>query len=256
MKTIPQGRCTFAGLALSVCVLSIAASAQAETMAVDLSHHRIAIHSSFTGAEVLLFGAVKGARGGDIIAVLTGPNQPVVVRRKARTVGIWLNRSELVFESAPGYYAVAASDSIEDILDARQREARHIGLQYMELIPAEEPKGESSLGKFRDALLRHKVNQGLYFAESSSVEFVGTDLFRVRFSFPSNVPPGRYEATVYEVEDGRVVATGTSNLVIRKTGIEARIYRTAHDSPWLYGILAVVLALMAGWLASAIFRRT
>ena len=256
MKTVPLSLCAYAGLALSACTLPIVATAQGETMAVDLSHHRIAIHSSFTGAEVLLFGAVKGVRGGNIIAVLTGPNQPVVVRRKARTVGIWLNRAELLFESAPGYYAVAASSPIERILEAKQRESKHIGLKYIKLVPAEEPSGDSGFGEFRDALLRHKVNQGLYFADSSSVEFVGADLFRVRFSFPSNVPPGRYEATVYQVEDGQVVANGNTNLVIRKTGIEARIYRTAHDSPWLYGILAVVLALMAGWLASAIFRRT
>ena len=256
MKTVPLSRCTYAGLALSACILSIVATAQGETIAVDLSDHRIAIHSSFTGAEVLLFGAVKGVHAGDIIAVLTGPNQPVVVRRKARTVGIWLNRAELVFESAPGYYAVAASGPIEGILDAGQRESKHIGLKYIKLVTAEESSGGSGFGKFREALLRHKVNQGLYFAGSSSVEFVGTDLFRVRFSFPSNVPPGRYEATVYQVDSGRLVATGTTDLVIRKTGIEARIYRTAHDSPWLYGVLAVVLALMAGWLASAIFRRT
>ena len=224
-------------------------------MAVDLSHHRIAIHSNFTGAEVLLFGAMKGTGGDNIIAVLTGPNQPVVVRRKARTLGIWLNRAELVFESAPGYYAVAASATLDDILDVRQRERNHIGLEFIKLVAAKKPR-DSSYREFRDALLRHKVNQGLYFEGSSPVEFVGTDLFRVRFSFPSNVPPGSYEATVYQIEGGQVVANGAANLVIRKSGIEARIYQTAHNSPWLYGILAVVLALMAGWLASAIFRRT
>ena len=256
MKTGMPSRCKYAGIAFSACIFFMATSTRSEPMSVDLSHHRIAIHSSFTGAEVLLFGAVKGVRGGDIIAVLTGPNQPVVVRRKARTVGVWLNRAELVFETAPGYYAVAASGSIEDILDTRQREENNIGLRQIKLVPAGGPTRGSSSGKYRDALLRHKVSQGLYFPAASAVEFVGTNLFRVRFSFPSNVPPGRYQATVHQVESGQVVATGTTDLVIRKTGMEARIYRTAHDSPWLYGILAVVLALVAGWLASAIFRRS
>jgi uncharacterized protein (TIGR02186 family) len=236
--------------------LAVTTPAHCEPLAVDLSHHRIAIHSSFTGAEVLLFGAIRGTGGGDIIVVLSGPNQPVVVRRKARMAGVWLNRSEVVFETAPGYYAVGASGSLDDILDTRQREANRIGLNNIKLVPAGGVTRGSVFNKYSDALLRHKVNQGLYFTEPSPVEFIGTNLFRVRFNFPSNVPPGIYQAIAHQVDDGEVVASGTADLVIRKTGMEARIYGTAHDSPWLYGILAVVLALMAGWLASAIFRRT
>ena len=67
-----------------LCVCAMSASAFAESLEVDLSHHSIAIHSNFTGAEVLLFGAMQGSGGGEIVAVLRGPNQPVVVRRKAR----------------------------------------------------------------------------------------------------------------------------------------------------------------------------
>ena len=253
-ETLNRWRC--AGAVLCACVLPLTVPAHCEPLAVDLSHHRIAIHSSFTGAEVLLFGAIQGEGSGDIIVVLTGPNQPVVVRRKARTAGVWLNRKELVFETAPGYYAVGVSGSLDDILDARQREANRIGLNNIKLVPAGGITRGSDFNEYSDALLRHKVSQGLYFTEPSPVEFIGTNLFRVKFNFPSNVPPGIYQAVAHQVDDGKVVASGTANLVIRKTGMEARIYRTAHDSPWLYGILAVVLALMAGWVASAIFRRT
>ena len=256
MKTETLNRWKCAGAVFCLCILAVTTPAHCEPLDVDLSHHRIAIHSSFTGAEVLLFGAIRGTGGGDIIVVLSGPNQPVVVRRKARMAGVWLNQSEVVFETAPGYYAVGASGSLDDILDTRQREANRIGLNNIKLVPAGGVTRGSVFNKYSDALLRHKVNQGLYFTEQSLVEFIGTNLFRVRFNFPSNVPPGIYQAIAHQVDDGEVVASGTADLVIRKTGMEARIYGTAHDSPWLYGILAVVLALMAGWLASAIFRRT
>ena len=136
MKTEMPNRWKCAGAVLCLCVLAVTTPAHCEPLAVDLSHHRIAIHSSFTGAEVLLFGAIRGTGGGDIIVVLSGPNQPVVVRRKARTAGVWLNRSELVFETAPGYYAVGSSGSLDDILDTRQREANRIGLNNIKLVPA------------------------------------------------------------------------------------------------------------------------
>ena len=117
-----------------LCICAMSVSAFAESLEVDLSHHSIAIHSNFTGAEVLLFGAMQGSGGGEIVAVLRGPNQPVVVRRKARTAGFWLNRSEVVFETAPGYYAVAASGPLDAILDARQRAANRIGLNNIKLV--------------------------------------------------------------------------------------------------------------------------
>ena len=95
----------------------------------------------------------------------------------------------------------------------------------------------------------------MYFLEIAPVEFVKDGLFRLHFSFPSNVNPGIYTANVYEINGGEILAEGVVELSIRKAGLEERIFQTAHDSPWLYGILAVVLALMSGWLASAVFRR-
>ncbi len=240
----------------AVCMICKVKPLHCESLALDFSQHQIAIDSSFTGAQVLLFGAVQKVINGNIIVVLKGPNHPTVVRRKARTAGIWLNRNEVVFEEAPGYYALATSAPVSEILDTRQREANQIGLNNIQLVPAGITARGGSYAQYQSALLRHKVEQGLYFEKPIPIEFVGVNLFRARFTFPSSVPPGTYRAMVHQVEDGTVVATGSTSLNIRKTGIEARIYQTAHDSPWLYGILAVVLALMAGWLASAIFRRS
>ena len=254
-RNLPSVR-HIAGATLLIGLSCVTVPLHCEPIALDFSQHEIAIDSSFTGAQVLLFGAIEGRRDGDIMIVLRGPNYPTVVRRKARTAGIWLNRSEVVFVVAPGYYAIGASSPVDEILDTRQREVNQIGLNNIKLMSEGAVARGGSSAQYQSALLRHKVEQGLYFDEPIPIEFIGANLFRARFNFPSTVPPGAYKATVHHIEDGEVVATGTTSLRIRKIGLEARIYQTAHDSPWLYGILAVVLALMAGWLASAIFRRS
>jgi uncharacterized protein (TIGR02186 family) len=222
---------------------------------IDLSKHKIAIHSSFTGATVVLFGVLTKPQGSDVIAVLRGPQQNLVVRKKQKTLGIWINRSDAVFQDVPGYYAMASSGPINKLLELEYRLQNQIGVENVNLVSTDISQ-KSYSGAYRQALVRHKVKQGLYFLEPAPVEFVRGGLFRLHFSFPSNVIPGTYTANVYEIGEGNILAEGVIELSIRKAGVEERIYQTAHDSPWLYGILAVVLALMAGWLASAIFRKT
>ncbi len=44
-------------------------------------------------------------------------------------------------------------------------------------------------------------------------------------------------------------------LEVRKVGFEARVYDFAHRYSAIYGLLAIVLAVVAGWLGSVFFRR-
>ena len=43
-------------------------------------------------------------------------------------------------------------------------------------------------------------------------------------------------------------------IFVRKDGLERWIYQLAYDHPFLYGLLALAIALIAGWGASALFR--
>ena len=38
-----------------------------------------------------------------------GPNRPIVVRKKERIAGLWMNGPSKTFPSVPGFYAVLAS---------------------------------------------------------------------------------------------------------------------------------------------------
>ena len=44
-------------------------------------------------------------------------------------------------------------------------------------------------------------------------------------------------------------------LTVEKVGLERALYVWAHESPWSYGLAAMLFALAAGWAASAAFRR-
>jgi uncharacterized protein (TIGR02186 family) len=103
--------------------------------------------------------------------------------------------------------------------------------------------------------VRRKQEQGLYSRKPAPINFIGEELFRTNLVFPANVPPGIYQVQVFELQDGFAGDAQRSTLVVSKVGFEADIYDFAQHRAPLYGLAAVALAIVAGWLAGVIFRR-
>ncbi len=239
-------------LALAL-VAGLAGEARAQALVADLSEHLVKVTTGFVGTDLLLFGAIE--EQGDVVVVVKGPPQAVKVRRKARVAGIWVNRDEVLFENVPAYYAVASSEPLPWIASEPLRARHQIGTDRLAMRAlADLPVLEER--EYRDALVRAKERAGVFAAENARVQFLGNRLFRTRISFPSNVPTGTYTVTVFLVRDDRVISAQTTPLLVSKTGIGADVFTFAHRYSALYGIASVLIALFAGWLAGAIFRRT
>jgi uncharacterized protein (TIGR02186 family) len=230
-------------------VLFAMTGARAQPLVADLSDHLVAITTGFTGTEVLLFGAID--EDGDVVIVVRGPEVPLLVRRKARIAGVWVNRDEARFAGAPAFYAVASNRPIADIAPHDELVRNQIGVENLAL----EVTGVEDEALFREAFIRNKRRDDLYSDEPGKVSFLTGRLFRTDIYFPANVPVGTYTVQVFLVRDGEVVGAQTTPLVISKVGVGAEIFLFANRHSALYGLLAIVFALMAGWVASAVFRK-
>jgi uncharacterized protein (TIGR02186 family) len=225
---------------------------RAQALVADLSDHLIAITAGFAGTDVLLFGATEGE--GDVIVTLRGPEIPVVVRRKTRAAGIWINTERIVFNGAPAFYRVASSRPLDEIANTALRARQQIGTDYLR-IAAERELTPQKFQNFRQGLLRNKEREGLYSAEVGTVSFLGPRLFRTRFNLPANVPPGSYTVEVLLVRNNQVIAAQTTPMLVNKTGIGADVYDFAHRHAAVYGLLAVLIAVSTGWAAGTVFRK-
>ncbi|MGE0255138.1 MAG: TIGR02186 family protein [Alphaproteobacteria bacterium] len=244
---------TAAGITL-VAALAVGglASAAGEPLEVDINARFIAVTAGFTGATVDLYGATDGA--GDVIVVVRGPAQRITMRRKERVAGIWINAASADFADVPGYYHVAASRPPADIASPETLAASRIGVDRLPLVAAEAlPSAEGR--EWREALIRAQQRAGLFPQQVGKVAFRGTRLFTTRLSLPANVPTGQYDVDVLLVENRHIIGHRRAQLEVRKTGFEAGIYSFAHDRPALYGLIAIIIALVAGWLAGLVFRR-
>ena len=236
--------------ALAAFVL-LAGPAAAQTVSADLSSHLIAITTGFTGTEVTLFGATDG--GADVIAVVRGPEQEIVVRRKSRVFGIWMNTRRITFTAVPSFYAVYSSRPLAEIATPGLQALHQIGLENLRFAALEEG-APIEIADFRGALLAEQQRTGRFGKEVGHIAFLGDRLFRATIAFPATVPVGPYLVEVFLVRNKGVVSGQTTPLVVSQVGLDADVYDFAQRRALAYGILAVVVAVVAGWLASLPFR--
>lgn len=237
---------------LFVLAAFVAGPARAQPLVADLSDHLIAITAGFAGTDVLLFGATEGE--GDVIVILRGPEHPVIVRRKSRVAGIWINTERVSFSGAPAFYRVASSRPLDEITTPALRARHQIGADQLRIVPQRNLSPER-LAEFRDGLLRNKEREALYSTELGKVSFLGPRLFRTRIYLPANVPPGSYTVEVLLVRNQQVIAAQTTPMFVSKVGIGADVFDFAHRHAAVYGLVAVLMAVSAGWAAGSVFRR-
>jgi uncharacterized protein (TIGR02186 family) len=238
-------------LLLLVLLLLAAPARAAEPLVADLTNHLVAITTGFTGTNVVLFGATDGP--GDVVVVVRGPDHDVVVRRKSRVGGIWMNKRQMTFQSIPSYYELLSSKPLDDIMPPAVQGFHQIGLSYLHMSVIEKRSPED-IAEFRAALIRQQQREGLYPTGLGRVSFLGDRLFHATLTFPANVPTGTYRLEVFLVRNGQVVSGQTSPLVVSQVGIDAEVNDFANRRALLYGFVAVIGAAMAGWLASLPFR--
>ncbi len=237
----------------------IADASTAEEVVSALSQNRISITANFDGSEIFVFGAIKreaapaeGRLG--VIITVAGPLKRTIVRRKAKVLGIWANVDAAEVDAAPTFYAVASSAPLEEILkfieDIRYRIRIEEKIKSIDAAP-----GVLDAQSFPEAIVRIRKNEGLYIEIPKAVEIKSETLFGTHIPLPANLVEGEYTASIYVTRDGTVVDYQESTINVQKVGLERWIYTLAHEQPLLYGLLAVALAMLTGWIASVVFRR-
>jgi len=246
-------------LALIACVPMIIGTSEPKLVP-DVSDTQIDIAYSFTGAELLLFGAIlyPGGRAPtpdtDVAVVIKGPAEPLLVREKAKVAGIWINHASARFRSVPSFYAVATSRPLDQLVSARTAAIYEIGIDNLLLSPANgSSAGEQA--RFEAGLIDLKRRAGLYAEHVGAVSVREGVLYRALVPIPARVPVGEYTAETYLIRNGHIVAAATRQIGISKSGFERFMAQAAADYPLLYGLAAILISLLMGFAAALAFGR-
>lgn len=245
-------------LLLAVAFCAVGSTTFAEDLQFGLSQDQVEITSNYTGTDLVIFGAIEATEnvspeGRDVVVVVRGPDAPMTVRRKVRIAGIWINRDAMSFGGMPTYYFVSSTRPLSKIAPTATLERYQLGLRN--IAPTSVSTHMPAKAEpFRLAAVWERAKLGLY-TESTNVEAISNTLFRVRVPIPATVQRGEYTAEVYLFRDGNVISAESTPLDVDQTGFELRLFRFAHRSPLLYGSVAVLMAMLMGWLSSLVVRQ-
>ena len=246
-------------LFIAAVLLALPAQAAEEEVVLGLSQDRVAITADFDGDEILIFGAVKretpipDTDPLQVVVTVSGPQHPVLVRRKERKLGIWVNVDSVLVDSAPSFYAVATSAPFKEVLtdteDLRyrisiERAIRSVGAA-MHIRGAQD---------FADAVIRIRENRELYSIRENTVAVDQQTLFRTAIEMPADLTEGDYTARIFLTRAGQVVSSYETAIDVRKVGLERFLYSMSREQPFWYGLMSLAIAIAAGWGASAAFR--
>lgn len=237
-----------------------------ETIEADVSTRSVEVTAAFTGHEILVFGSIHNSQQPadepgyyDVVVVVEGAPEPVVVRRKSDVGGLWINTSSVIFASLPSYYGISSNRPIEEVAGPNVLDQHAIGFAHIKMTPAPGYQwsfSEQQLAAFKAATIRLKQDEGLYVVKAKDgVTFIGQSLFRSMISLPANVPVGPLVARVFLFRNGEVISAHIARVTLERAGLERVLHNFAFRYPLSYGLFAVVLAVLSGLLASAYFRR-
>jgi uncharacterized protein (TIGR02186 family) len=253
-------------LALPLCVALftlVSTGARAERLVISLSSRHVQITSTYTGAELVVFGVIErdatsASRGDgyDVVVTTRGPLGNVVVRAKQPLGPIWVNRDQAKFTTVPATLSVLSSIPTAEIAAPELRRRFRLGLDNATLPPGSETAAlRPSEVIFSDALVRLKQQAGLYVELPKSVSFVTPNVFRATVPVPATAPLGRYDVEVALFAGGVRLARESTGFEVDKAGFEQVVAREARDNSLAYGLTTAAIALLFGWIATVIFRR-
>ncbi|MDZ4135229.1 MAG: TIGR02186 family protein, partial [Paracoccaceae bacterium] len=221
----------------------LAMPATGETIVAGLSQNNVQITANFTGSQILIYGAIKRetpippTSPLEVIVTVQGPSGPLVVRRKERRFGVWMNVDAVRISRAPSFYAIASTGPLDQILSETENLRHQVTIPRAIRAVGIAADAENA-PRFLEALLRIRLNDGRYLQAEESVDLAEQTLFRADVALPANLIEGNYRVRLFITRDGAVVDMHEQVIRVHKAGLERWIFALAHEQPLIYGLLS------------------
>ncbi|MDR3043914.1 MAG: TIGR02186 family protein [Desulfovibrio sp.] len=241
------------GLLLCLCLLAATARADDGGVALAVKPGDIVIGTAYTGTTLHFSG--EAPRGSAIVARFTGASGDLALRQKGKAFGLlWMNMGTVHLHDVPSVYLVASSRPLADIggtglgLDAVRA-----GVQQEGGAAAQGPDGLDALDVPAE-LVRLKQHDGLYREGVGGITVTDDGTFSAELAIPSRMSPGTYTVEVFALRDGQVAGSTSAPVRAELVGAPAWLAHMAFDRGLLYGVLATLVAILAGLAVGLVFQ--
>ncbi len=220
----------------------------------DISENNIKIETNFIGKEVIIFGILNDNQ--ETIMTIKGPEKNALIQKKERILGFWFNTKKITYNQIPSIFFIASSNEIEDILPTSTIIKEELSFDYLLENKTSQRNfiSDISFDTWKSNFVRIKKNKNLF--KEYEIENIDNKLFQTRIFFPAKSIPGEYKVNVYQIKDNLILNNKEKVITLKKSGIGNQIYNFAHKNSAAYGLFAIIFAILSGFLAATLFRRS
>ncbi len=216
---------------------------------------------TFYGGAKMHLAGIAGA-GSKVIVVVRGSSGAEVFNKVGRVGPIWVNTGKVTISAAPTLLFVFSSEPVNMCLNPAFIDQYQLDLGSLKKHMQIETKAPDR-DRVADDFLALKAHQQTYLITSGSVQLGAPDQgglpYSLDFKMPRSATPGTYQVSVLECRNGEVANKSDLDLRVVEVGFPALVARLAKEQASLYGIMCVIIAMVAGFgidfIASRIFKR-
>jgi uncharacterized protein (TIGR02186 family) len=243
-------------LGILVCTSSIFSQTYAKKIKdLRITPSVIEVGTFFNGTQVQVTAALT--ERSDIVVKLVGKDETVILNKKERKALFWLNAAKDTVKNAPSIYILACSDALNELSNKEELDKEMLGYNSLK----EKILFKSNLpltGKEFTEFIKFKEHNGCYKIYKGAViklDSNGNQVLKAHVDIPSFIPVGEYDIVVYCFKNGVLTDKSVVNLSVEQVGLPLFISNLADESPAVYGILAIILAMLAGILIGMVFSK-
>jgi len=214
----------------------------------------------YAGARLQVEGHVPV--GSEVVVVVRGEDVHEVFNKVGRVGPIWVNTGKVSISGIPSLLMIFSTKPIATCLARPQIDRYQLDATAVKMQIKFTPR-ESGGDPVADDFLKLKMGQGSYrlaVGDIRTADAFEDDLpFKLDIAWPKSAPPGTYEVRAYACRHGEIGPTFAVPLQVVEVGFPAMIAALARERPATYGIISIMVAVIAGFgidfLTTCIFKR-
>ena len=239
------------------CLFAVSAASAAQDAArMTIEPKAIEIGALYNGTTLTATGSVPA--DSEAIVRFIGTPCDLHMKEKGKVGGVmWMNLDSISFKGVPNVCLVSSAVDLNRLEADGGASIGVLRLSGLKKFIEIEAKGGGHENSFEE-LLKLKQKEGLYREMLGNISYAsavdGQKAFSAKIPIPSRLTPGAYTVEVDAIRNGEVVARAEQPLTVSLVGFPALLSQLAFGHSALYGILATLIALLAGLGIGLIFQ--
>jgi uncharacterized protein (TIGR02186 family) len=237
------------------CLFLVSGAAAQDSVRINVEPSTIDIGTFYNGATISATGSIPA--NSEAVVRFMGAACDLHMKRRGKVAGVmWMNLDSITFSGAPSVCLISSAVDLNQVEFAANASIAPLKLSGLK----ESIRIESNGNKENafDEFLKLKRQEGLYREMLGNISYKeasdGERQFAASIPVPSRLGPGDYTVELSVIRNGQVIAQSAQPVKVNLVGFPELLAQLAFGRPALYGILATVIALLAGLGIGLVFQ--